>query len=67
MTKVCAGSADRCVYLWDSEEKKAVGEGRLPLYRLPGHKATVAEVGLHPSEPVVVSSGLDGQIFLGEL
>ena len=55
-----AGSADRNVFVWDALTAEV-------LYCLPGHKGTVNEVAFHPSEPVIVSCGVDKQIFLGEL
>lgn len=55
-----AGSADRNVFVWDATTAEV-------LYCLPGHKGTVNEVAFHPTEPIIVSCGVDKQIFLGEL
>jgi len=60
-TRVAAGSADMCVYVWD------VDKGKLA-YKLPGHKGAVNDVAFHPVEnPILASAGADGVIFLGEL
>lgn len=59
-TKVTAGSADRFVYIWDTQSKKL-------LYKLPGHQGSVNEVVFHPKEPIVLSCSSDKELFLGEL
>ena len=60
-TRVAAGSADMCVYVWD------IDKGKLA-YKLPGHKGAVNDVAFHPVEnPILASAGTDGVIFLGEL
>ena len=41
--KICAGSGDRTVVVWD------VRSGKL-LYKLPGHKGTVNDVRFSPTE-----------------
>lgn len=58
--RVAAGSADRCVYVWDTTSKKI-------LYQLPGHKGVVNTVVFHPSQPVILSGGADKMLYLGEL
>jgi Prp8 binding protein len=58
--RVCSGSSDRCVYIWDSNTRQIQ-------YKLPGHEGSVTAVDLHPDEPIVLSAGVDKQIFLGEL
>jgi WD40 repeat protein len=37
------------------------------LYKLPGHVAQVLEVDFHPTEPVIVSCGIDKNVYLGEI
>ncbi|TIB96818.1 WD40 repeat-like protein [Wallemia mellicola] len=58
--RVAVGSADRTVTVWDVET------GNI-LYKLPGHTGTVNAVDIHPSEPIIVSSGKDAKMYLGEL
>lgn len=59
--KVCAGSGDRTVVVWETRT------GRL-LYKLPGHKGTVNDVRFSPSEEsIVVSGSTDRNLVLGEL
>jgi len=58
--RIAAGSSDRFVYVWDVESKQM-------LYKLPGHRGAITEVGFHPKEPIIVSCGLDKQVFLGEI
>lgn len=58
--RISSGSSDGFVYVWD------VASGAIQ-YKLPGHKATVAEVSFHPNEPIIASCGADRQIFLGEI
>lgn len=54
------GGADRALTVWDS----TTGEIR---YKLPGHTGTVVATDWHPSEPVVVSGGVEGVLYLGEV
>ena len=58
--QVSAGSADRCVYVWDVSNQEI-------LYQLPGHKGSVNEVAFHPTEPIIASCSSDKNIYLGEL
>ena len=77
--KICAGSGDRTVVVWDTRTGKL-------LYKLPGHKGTVNDVRLSPMEdPIseffypprfrtrpsltlaVVSASSDRILVLGEL
>jgi len=60
MRLVAAGSADRCVYVWDADS------GSLR-YCLPGHTGSVNEAAFHPSEPIIGSCSSDKKIYLGEL
>lgn len=55
-----AGSADRHVYVWEA----ATGQIK---YKLPGHTGTVHDVDFHPAEPIMLSSGNKGEMYLGEL
>lgn len=55
-----SGSADRHVYVWE------VATGDIK-YKLPGHSGTVHDIDFHPAEPIVLSSGNKGEMFLGEL
>ncbi|CAJ0939117.1 unnamed protein product, partial [Mesorhabditis belari] len=57
---VSAGSADRFVYVWD------IDTGRIA-YKLPGHQGSVVATDFHPKEPILLSSGTDKRIYLGEL
>jgi Prp8 binding protein len=60
---VASGSSDSpsChVYIWDSRTSQLI-------YKLPGHKGTVNQVDFHPKEPIIVSAGSDGVLFLGEI
>lgn len=57
---VGCGSADRHVYVWDVESQAIK-------YRLPGHTGTVNSVAFHPAEPIVLSTGTKGEMYLGEL
>jgi Prp8 binding protein len=57
---VTCGSSDSMVNVWKVETKEHV-------YALPGHRGTVTDVTFHPTEPVIASCGIDGQIYLGEL
>lgn len=59
--RICAGSGDRTVVVWDTRTAKL-------LYKLPGHKGTVNDVRFSPGEePVIVSGSTDRSLFLGEL
>ncbi len=60
--QVVAGSADRCVHIWDAETCEA-------LYMLPGHAGSVNDVRFHPNphERVIASASSDRNLFLGEL
>ena len=53
-------SSDSMVNVWKVETKEHV-------YALPGHRGTVTDVTFHPTEPVIASCRIDGQIYLGEL
>jgi Prp8 binding protein len=57
---IACGSSDAMVNIWNVERNEHV-------YALPGHRGTVTDVVFHPTEPVIASCGIDGQIFLGEL
>jgi Prp8 binding protein len=60
---VSSGSSDTpsChVHIWEARTQQLV-------YKLPGHKGTVNEVNFHPKEPIVVSAGSDGVLFVGEI
>ena len=61
-SRVCAGSADRCVYVWDTTTKQI-------LYKLPGHKGVVNSVVFHPdpAQPIILSASADKTLYLGEL
>ncbi|GLI62903.1 WD-repeat protein 57 [Volvox africanus] len=59
-SRVACGSADRMVYIWDTNTRKV-------LYVLPGHTGSVNEVIFHPKEPIIASASSDKNIFLGEL
>lgn len=59
--RICAGSGDRTVVVWDTRSGKL-------LYKLPGHKGTVNDVRFSPDgEPIIVSASTDRNIVLGEL
>jgi len=58
--KVSAGSADRFVYVWDTETRRI-------LYKLPGHRGSVNETDFHPIEPIIGSCSSDFTIYLGEI
>eukprot|EP01095_Lingulamoeba_sp_RSL-Kostka_P003266 TRINITY_DN1425_c0_g1_i1.p1 TRINITY_DN1425_c0_g1~~TRINITY_DN1425_c0_g1_i1.p1 ORF type:complete len:369 (+),score=97.90 TRINITY_DN1425_c0_g1_i1:191-1297(+) len=58
--KIVCGSADRFVYIWDSNSREI-------LYKLPGHKGVVTSVSFHPNEPIIASSSTDKTIYLGEI
>lgn len=80
-SKVSAGSADRFVYVWDTNSRRII-------YKLPGHNGSVNDVVFHPKEPIsklfhsfknvkirqlmilfplVASGASDKQIYLGEI
>ena len=42
---VSAGSADRFVYIWDTNSRKI-------MYKLPGHLGSVNDVDFHKVEPI---------------
>ena len=42
---VSAGSADRFVYIWDTNTRKI-------MYKLPGHLGSVNDVDFHKVEPI---------------
>jgi Prp8 binding protein len=56
---VSAGSADRFVYIWDTNTRKI-------MYKLPGHLGSVNDVDFHRVEPIILSAASDKQIYLGE-
>ena len=59
--RICAGSGDRTVVVWDTRTAKLQ-------YKLPGHKGTVNDVRFSPDgEPVIVSASTDRNLILGEL
>jgi Prp8 binding protein len=43
--RIAAGSADRCVYVWNTSTCQIV-------YKLPGHRGSVNDVDFHPKEPI---------------
>jgi Prp8 binding protein len=48
-TKIVAGSGDRSVVIWETNSGKL-------LYKLPGHKGAVNDVGFSPSEEAIGKS-----------
>jgi Prp8 binding protein len=58
--RVAAGSADRCVYIWDTVFQRLI-------YKLPGHLGSVNDVDFHPKEPIILSGSSDKTLYLGEL
>lgn len=58
--RITAGSSDHQVYVWDVASQRI-------LYRLPGHKGSVIEVDMHPTEPILASGSTDKTIYLGEI
>jgi len=57
---VGCGSADRHVYVWEVATQQIK-------YKLPGHTGTVHSVDFHPTEPIILSTGNKGEMYLGEL
>lgn len=49
--RIVAGSGDRCVVIWDANTGKL-------LYKLPGHKGAVNDVGFSPVEEQLSTSPL---------
>ena len=58
--RVCAGSSDWYVYVWDAATGKIA-------YKLPGHRGCVNEVDFHPTQPIVASCSSDKSVYLGEI
>lgn len=58
--RVAVGASDSTLTIWD------VSSGKL-LFKLPGHRGTVTSCDFHPREPIIVSGGVDRQVFLGEI
>ena len=58
---IACGSSDAMVNVWSTSD------GGERLYALPGHRGTVIDVIFHPTQPIIASCGIDGQIYLGEL
>lgn len=59
-SKVSCGSADRFVYVWDTQS------GRIA-YKLPGHNGSVNDVDFHPKEPILLSGSSDKTLYIGEI
>ena len=57
---VACGSSDGILNVWSAETRQ-------PIYALPGHQGSVLDVAFHPRQPILASSGVGGEIFLGEL
>ncbi|ORY90723.1 putative subunit of the heterotrimeric G protein [Leucosporidium creatinivorum] len=57
---VAIGGADRALTVWDA----STGEIR---YKLPGHTGTVVATDWSPKEPIIVSGGVEGVLYLGEV
>mmetsp|Transcript_19580 Transcript_19580/g.30672 ORF Transcript_19580/g.30672 Transcript_19580/m.30672 type:complete len:338 (-) Transcript_19580:138-1151(-) len=57
---VCAGSADKMVYVWEAKHGKVK-------YKLPGHTGCVNDVDFHPVEPILASASSDHKIYFGEV
>lgn len=58
--KVSCGSADRFVYVWDTQSSKIA-------YKLPGHNGSVNDVDFHPKEPIILSGSSDKTLYIGEI
>jgi Prp8 binding protein len=56
---ITAGSADRIIHLWETTNYTEV-------CGWAGHKASINEVIIHPSEPIIASASSDRSIILGE-
>jgi Prp8 binding protein len=56
---ITAGSADRIVHLWETTNYSEV-------CGWAGHKASINQVIIHPSEPIIASASSDRTIILGE-
>ena len=54
--KIVAGSGDRSVVIWEASSGKL-------LYKLPGHKGAVNDVGFSPSEDSIGKS--EAMVFTG--
>jgi len=54
---VYMGSEDSLIYVWDLVEPNKA-------YKLTGHSAIVSSLSYHPSEPELLSSSVDGEVFL---
>jgi Prp8 binding protein len=57
---ICAGSADRFVYVWSTTTREI-------LYKLPGHRGVVNQVAFHPTQPIIASVSADRAVYLGEI
>ena len=59
---VAVGGADRTVTIWEVESAQIK-------YKLPGHKSTVTACEFSPKqgENIIMSVGLDGICYLGEI
>ena len=57
---VSCGSSDGILHVWSVDTPQ-------PTYALPGHEGSVLDVKFHPTQPILASSGVGGEIFLGEL
>ena len=59
-SSIACGSSDGILNVWSTETRQ-------PVYALPGHHGSVLDVAFHPQQPILASSGVGGEIFLGEL
>ena len=57
---VSAGSADRFVYIWDTNSRKI-------MYKLPGHLGSVNDVDFHKVEPIGKSFFFKNEKFLNKI